>query len=695
LYITLREREIINLLLLHPNGITISDIALKLGLSQRTIHRELKHIAIILTKHEIRLEKKAGVGLFLLGKNEKRSELKISLLKQTSDFTSKEREELILLDLLKSTDVTKLVAFANDFNVTVGTISRDLDKIALYLKYFDIELVRKKGQGISLEATEQKKRNALGYFLASQFNEYEFLEILKDPVENKNRFLEIIKIEKLTLSDKLIREMMEQHDLQLTDHAHMTLTIHLSLAIQRIVQGEIITIDESLLDELKNDDKYTISKGIVEVIEDVFNIKIPDAELGYITIHLKGARLNAPARNHIGKHISIYTSVCKSLISYVSQKLDVPFEKDSEILEGLLKHIEPAIYRLERGLNLYNPLTSKIITEYPRLFGATKKGLEKYFNYLLFSDSEIAYIVLYFGSSSILYDVKRGVKLAVICPSGLGSSKMLAHRIEKEIEGVNSVTTFSLGDLNSLDLSDFDVILSTIEITGYPSKYLLISPILSEAEIDYIQKEIKQYSSLTEEILLKRVHQRDKSKEMQHNFKNNFYKAKIYSELVLKLLDEFDINYIRINGALDEVISEILRIMYVNKLIINIEGVRDDLKKRESLGGFGIPETQVAFYHCRTTHVHEPVFNLFRLNKAIRVVAMDKTMIDVTNILVLLAPMEASEIKLKVLSLISVAVIDDVSETKLFSIGSKSSIEERLGNVFYDNFRIMFKSEVF
>ena len=691
MYITSREKEIINLLLLHPDGITISDIAQKMGLSQRTIYRELKHIAVILTKHEMNLEKKAGVGLFLQGQNEKRNELKISLLKQTSDFTSKEREELILLNLLKSTDVTKLVALATDFNVTVGTISGDLDKIELYLKSFDIELVRRKGYGISLKATEQKKRNALGYFLASQFNEYEFLEIIKNPTENNNRFLEVIKIEKLILSDKLIREMMEQYDLKLTDHAHMILTIHLSLALQRIAQGKIVTIEKCLLDELKNDDKYEIARVIAKAIEDVLNIKIPDAELGYITIHLKGARLNTAVFNRIGEHISIHTSACKSLISYVSQRLDVPFEKDLSILEGLLKHIEPALYRLERGLDLYNPLTSRIITEYPRLFEATKKGLEKYFNRFSFPDSEIAYVVLYFGSSYILYGAKRGAKLAVICPSGLGSSKMLTYRIEKEIEGVDSVTTLSLSDLDSLDLSDFDVILSTIKIMGHSSKYLIISPVLSDAEIDYIQKEIKEYSSLTEEILIKGVHQKDKIKSLQYDFKENFYKAKTYSELVLKLLDEFDICYINVYEDLDETLGEILRIMYVNKLIVSIEGVRKDLKKRELLGGFGIPENQVAFYHCRTAYVHAPVFNLFRLDKAVKVVAMNKTMVDVTSILVVLAPMEASEIELKVLSLISVAVIDDASGAKLFSTGSKSLIQELLGSMFYDNF----KSEVF
>ena len=690
MHITSREREIINLLLLSPDGITVSEIAKKLNLSQRTIHRELKGITTILTDHQLILEKKSGIGLLLQGTNEKRNELKISLLKQTTDFTAKEREELILLTLLKRTDPIKLIALANDFNVTVGTISTDLDQVATYLATFAITLVRKRGHGISLKATEQQKRNALGYFLAMQFNEYEFLEILKDPIPNENRFLEIIKIEKLTLADKLIREMMEQYELNLTDHAHMTLTIHLSLTIQRVVQGEIITIDKELLAELKNDDKYGISKEIAIVFEDVFNIEIPDAELGYITIHLKGARLNATMMNRTGEHNSIHTLACKSLILYVSQKLNVPFEKDFTILEGLLKHIEPAVYRIERNLDLYNPLTTKIIKEYPRLFAAVKEGLENCFSHLEFTDGEVAYVVLYFGASSVLYDAKKEIKLAVICPSGLGSSKMLEHRIKEEIEGVE-VTALSLGDFKMPDLLDFDLVLSTVNLTEYSGKYLLVSPILNDLEIDLIQKEIRQYTGTTEDILLKRVHQKNQQKEFRFDINAEFLQIKAYSELVLKLLDEFAINYLSVNEQLDKVVSEMLKVMYTRKMITDIAGVQVDLKKREMLGGFGIPGTELAFYHCRSAHVISPVFSMFRLDSPITIKAMDKTKVDVTCILVMLASTETSVIEHEILSSISGAVVENESATRLFTVGACEEIKERLSSIFYEKFKMILK----
>ena len=694
LYITAREREIIHLILQHEDGITVSEIAKHVGVSQRTIHRELNHVATIITKHGMTLKKKAGVGLFLQGTRQERNELKISLLKQATEFSAKEREELILMTLLKSTEVIKLIALANDFKVTKDVISKDLANVAAYLKSFGITLLRKKGHGISLVATEEQKRNALGYFLAKQFNEYEFLEALKDPVEHQNKFLEIIKIEKLTLSEKLIREMMAQHDLQLTDHAHMTLTIHLSFIIERIILGELITIDETLLKELKNDEKYTIALEIASVIEDVFNIEIPEAELGYITIHLKGARLNSSMLKRTGEP-SVHESECRSLISYVAQKLNVPFEKDATILEGLLKHIEPAIYRLERSIDLYNPLALQIMTEYPRLFAATKEGLEICFPQFKFSDGEIAYIVLYFGSSYLLYDVKKEIKLAVICPSGLGSSKMLAHRIEKAIDGLADVTTFSVGDLKLQELSTFDVVLSTVELTEYSDNYLLVSPILTDVEIDQIQRIIKPHTRTTEDVLLERVHLKDKKEEFQFDIKEEFQKINRYSELALYLLATFDVYHLNIDDKeqklVDKIVLMMLHIMYEKRLITDIFGVQVDLKKRGLLGGFGIPETQVAFYHCLTDSVKKPVFSVFRLDKAIKVDAMDKKAVDITSILVVLAPTSATEIELEILSSISTVVIEDVGTTEVFTTGSKEMIEETLSRAFYQKFKLLVK----
>jgi len=682
MHITSREREIIGRLLSHQSGVTVSELSEQLNVSQRTIHRELKGVERILNAYDLTLKKKSGVGLLLLGEENKQTELKVHLLKQISDFTRSEREELILLALLKRADTTKLIVLANDFKVTVKTISEDLKNIEKQLAPFNIELIRKKGHGISLSATEEQKRNALGYFLSKQFNEYEFLELLKNPSNGQSHFLEIIKIEQLTLASGLITEMIEKHQIKLTDHGYMTLTIHLSLATCRIIQQELITMDDDLLKALKDDPKFEIAIEIASTIEDVFNVIFPEAELGYITMHLKGARLTTKTMFQ-----PIYRSSCKQLIKEVSDYLRLPFDQDPTLLTGLLKHIEPAIYRIQRGLDLYNPLTTKVMTEYPQLFEATKQGLKKTFTNLNFTESEIAYVVLYFGASQVLYDIKQDLYVVVICPSGLGSSKMLRTRIEKEFKGIQ-VTTLSLSELKVSDLSTFDLVLSTVEIPEKFGKYTLISPILNEDEITLMGQKIKQISRPAEQILLSRIHDKRKNDRTGVELEGEFQRIKNYSTLILTLLDHFELHNFSTPLSLDDLTNEMLRVLKEEKgLITNLEKVKDDLTARAKQGGFAIPNTAIALYHCQTSDVITPVFNMFHLRQPLTMNTMNHRSTDVTRILLLLAPTNVSELGLEILSSISAALVEDDTAVDCFTTSNQADIKTYLNQLFYNKLK--------
>ena len=686
MYITAREKEIISLLLAHPDGISVAKIAKAIGLSQRTIQRELKSVATILAQHQLGLKKLSGAGLLLQGEASLKQALKANLQAHTADFTAKEREALISLSLLDSADVTKLIALATDFNVTVGTISADLTAISKDFQTFGISLIRKKGYGITLVASEQQKRNALCYLLAMQFNEYEFFEILKNPTESENRFLDAGQIARLTLAAKIVSQIITGHGVQLTDHAQMTLTIYLFIATERITKDELISMDSQLLTKLQADEKYLIATEIATKLSEAFNLNLPQAELAYLTVHLKGARLNG-----VNCYNSAYVPACTALIGDVSRQLAVPFENDLAVLEGLLKHIDPAIYRLECGLNLYNPLTAKIATEYPQLFEAVKTALTRCFSHLRFSADEIAYIVLYFGASQLLYSDQEELKIAVICPSGLGSSKMIAHRLTKELKAVNNVTTFALGDLKFATIGAFDLVLSTIEITNYPGDYLLVSPLLTDAELEKIQQTLKPYTKTTEAELLNRSRQIQKQAQLPFDIKQEFHKIQIYSELVLKLLATFNLHNLRETDNLDKIVDEMLLVMHTNKLITDVAGVKADLWQRQQLGGFGIPNTQIAFYHCRTAKLKTPVFTAFRLKKPIRLNAMDNQPIDASSILMLLAPHDLGAIELEVLSQISSTITGDQATIALFTSGSKAAITATLNKAFYQKFKTILK----
>src|SRR5690625_7197283 len=68
LYISGRERKIVEALLKARQAITMSELASELEVSSRTIHRDLKNVEEIVSAFDITLDRKSGSGLEKIGR---------------------------------------------------------------------------------------------------------------------------------------------------------------------------------------------------------------------------------------------------------------------------------------------------------------------------------------------------------------------------------------------------------------------------------------------------------------------------------------------------------------------------------------------------------------------------------------------------------------------------------------------------
>ncbi|MGG2025544.1 BglG family transcription antiterminator [Gottfriedia sp. S16(2024)] len=700
MYISAREREIINLLLDHPNGINVQEIAENLNVSSRTVQRELKGVESIALAHSLFLKKILGVGMYIEGKPEQKNELQIAILKSGQEFTQKERQELILCSLLKEPESIKLSSLANDLHVTVATVSNDLNKVEEWLKDFNLELMRKKGYGIALLGSERKKRKALGHLIAQQLNEYEFLSVVEDEHESTNSFsnglLEIIKLEKLTMIGKMIRDIEQQLPYSLADSAFMTFTIHLSLAIERIIEGEVVQMDQQVLEELSTSKEFNIAGQIVNELEEVFKVNIPNVEKGYITMHLLGARQRKEKNDWLEESSTEIVVGSKKLINYVSKELEINFEEDQALFEGLITHIEPAIYRIQKKLDANNPLAGQIQEDYPAMFKIIQEGLKEAFPSIVFPTEEIAYLVLHFGSSQVIYDNSKEVRALVLCSSGIGSSKMLASRIKKEIKEITDIEVSSLANLRNIQIEQYDIILSTVEMPGFSKKYITVNPLLPKKEAEQIRDEIKRNSLTTEATLLGKLHSKKFQKQIKLEtpelIKQNLEVVHQYSETVLHILNTFETISLPFIPTSSILLLEVCKQANVRGLIGDYFEVTNQLAEREKKGGLGIPGTSIALYHCRSEYVMQPVFLSFLLHEPMVVKAMDHKSIKINTLLLLLAPVEMQTGQLEVLSTISSTIIEDEESTRIFTSNNYTNIYNKLSYALYENLQKRFKN---
>lgn len=125
-----------------------------------------------------------------------------------------------------------------------------------------------------------------------------------------------------------------------------------------------------------------------------------------------------------------------------------------------------------------------------------REGADRIFDGDFFPDDEIGYLVLYFAVS-LDNVMKRSFRILVVCSGGMGSSKMLSHRLEQEIPEICVRKEVSLIGFGQENLDEYDLILSTIPLYIDKRNYLKVSPLLSRNELEQIHEAIKRHKYKT------------------------------------------------------------------------------------------------------------------------------------------------------------------------------------------------------
>ncbi|MGJ7036139.1 BglG family transcription antiterminator [Anoxybacillus eryuanensis] len=670
MYISAREGKILDLLLTHRKGITVADVAKQLDVSERTVHRDLKGVEQVVEAYNLQLIKKAGVGIQIVGEEEKKHQLQMHVFRLShTEYTPEERQTMILIALLESGEPVKLISLANDLNVTVATISNDLDKIEEKVEKHGLSLVRKRGYGVEICGSEAAKRKMMSELLFEHFDESQFFSFMKESIQKKSsdlvntvteKLLGLVDKKKLFMIEQQIEAMKEHLPFTIADSSYIALVIHLALAIERIMQGEAIHFDAQHFQTIGMTKEYETAEKIAKRLEEVFHLVIPKEEIGYITMHLMGAKLRT-RRGYMLEEASLEIAMkTQELIRFVSDQIGVDLTDDYPLYEDLIVHLKPALYRIQHHMGITNPLLHKIMQDYSELFHIVQQGVRHVFSDIVVPKEEIGYLVLHFASA-LLRD-KQGVRALVICSSGIGTAKILATRLEKEIPDISHIEQKSFFDMRHIDVNEYDLIVSTVPIhTSQP--YFLVNPMLPEEEVAAIRQFLK---TKTFSIRSQKVNASKKGIEKIRSIH-------VVSETIVQLLNGFSMRDLS-SHSLQEALIDACTQLEQQGVICSKERVVEELLRREQVGGLGIPNTTLALYHTRSEDVLQPSFTMYTLVHPQTIMGMDQQPMTLNRLLLLLAPKNAQDDMLQVLSHVSSLIIKDEESIQLFSKGSKEQI---------------------
>jgi len=451
-----RQTQLLKLVIAN-DYISISKLSSLLNVSTRTVNRDLKNLSYL--PYSLSLES-SSKGIKIVGDKTDIGRFRNDLNNSKVAYSSKEeRKKLLIIELLRSSEVKKLVYYASMFDVSEATISNDLKSIEDFFIENNLELIAKAGYGVKVRGSEKSYRLALAKIMHDSINAIPYLNYIN--IYDEKRILNEIFNYHNGIMNLLNRDILKRilsvfnsniHELNLDDFAqssYIGLIIHLTIAIKRIIDKEELENNQEVIANIKDDQEFLKAKELATLLELEFNIVIPEIEIAFIAIHLKAAKSNINLNQEIDDNLIF-------LVREMLEELEEPYlsklKDDDVLIRGLSVHLKPAIIRIKNNMAIYNPLKDEVKKNYPEVYNQAfriSRVLEQKFQKVI-SEGEIAFIAIHLGAAIERKDQKiqesTEIKVGIICSSGFGLSSLLLARIKKIVDTKVRLKNISVND---------------------------------------------------------------------------------------------------------------------------------------------------------------------------------------------------------------------------------------------------------
>lgn len=679
-----RLKKILQVCLLRDEYIKVDVLAELLKISTRTVFREIKDVDKDLEDYGVRLVSKAGKGILVEGSREDKEALLQELQTQEIQYINKEeRQNLLIFELLRNDEVEKLLHYANLFQVSEATISNDLDTIEPWFEDYQLHIERKPGKGVELQGEEANFRRAMTEILnrtLQKKEDYGSINYLDSQTLLKEIFLSngssIMKLLNREILERILDVFhMYQHELNLDRYAqtsYIGLIIHLVIAIDRILKNEELQESPEVIAIVKDDASFAQAKRMAHYLEIEFDIDIPEVEVAFIALHIKGSKTMSAEGIAVEDIDSTpLLELIHEMLSAYDPDIAIYLHQDEQLIHGLLTHLEPTITRLTNQLPIYNPLLTQIKEEYAQLFMQTKEAciqLQKYCSCEV-SEDEVGFITMHIGASlersQQSRKVRRSVRVGVVCASGIGVSALLSARIQKAFPYQTYLQVLSMEEVLRHEVHDCELLISTFAIAFEDLPVLQVTPLLNREDIANIETKLLDLSEREAPSL---------SRETT-GFREQLNFLKEVSTVSLDLLDRIQLHTLVHDTSIEDMMQ-----WASSHADGEASVILEDLQDRERKGSVIMKDYAFGLLHARSAGSAYPLMMVLYPDQDFFTNLSD----PVRFMLVLLLPKTASRIEQEVLSLLSRGLIEEESYLQAILDRDQNRIEREIEQLLHD-----------
>lgn len=591
-------RKLIKQLLSLPQGwVTAAALAESIGVSRRTVLRELPAVEQWMQAAGAHFVRNPGKGLLLDEAPERRDALRTQLNSGDRKKLSRaERRQQLLTRLLSEQEPCKTAVLARALGVSESTLSADLDELETKLHPYRVEMFRRPGVGVWLQGDASSYRRVVSALLRSSMPEKELAEVLCGRMPENEIFSTLLDTKTAEKVWAVLQQFEQEEQLHLPDAGFLALAIHCTLTIQQLRQGG---------------DKGSAPRGLrpagnhaarlVAALNRAFGLTLPPEEAQYLELYLS-AYLGAEDPWGSAQEMEL-RNLEAALIREMEKALHTDLSGYTSLRDDLYCHLRPMLLRVEQNIRTENPQLDTIRTAYPGLWKATRAAcdaVQQQFVLPAISDDEAAYLAMHFGAvleQNAMFRLR--LRVVVACPLGMGSSRFLASRLGNEFPSLQVEGCCSVRELNAADLRrrKIDFIISTVPLElDYPA--VCISPSLLEPDRAVLKDAITRYSQ-------NRAEPEPAVQPVQDTACAGS-KLQYYARLTRSmtgLLEHLTIQPVKVPGSRAALIHAAAQLFCPQEADARL--VEQQLRRRETLGDTYIKSLYALLLHCRTSAVKD------------------------------------------------------------------------------------------
>lgn len=468
---------------LQANGILMmSDLVDTLNISERTVKAEIKELNEIIKPSVIYL-KNDKIEVSDLEEFRRISEIIIAT-SDVSTYKLNKSERMILefLHLSLTFNFLTVEELCNLLMVSRGTILTDLKNLKKELHGSGVKVVSLTNHGYIVKGSESDIKQKI---LETLFNtNHRSNQFLKKEIENV-----LYRNIDLNYFSNSLLQYIDTLSISLTDELFYRSLSLLIVYVKRIKQNKNETANDNhslLSDCAKN---YNDALTVDPIQEDEFIRQLNDLLSSNKEVTAEIEFKNADEQMKISSYI---WKVC--------QDFDIISLFGYDNYRNLYNHIELTIqYLAEKKTVSANPFCAELKNKYPEIFKSLEQNI-----YIIqdlvdrkINENDISYMAMHIASViEGRKPNKSSLTAVIVCPTGRCSSLLLKARILKyfNITIKDILPSYKVND----DL-DVDFVISTVPLEAGDLPVIHINQMLSEHDINYMEKQIDKMISSKEQ----------------------------------------------------------------------------------------------------------------------------------------------------------------------------------------------------